>query len=102
MSTKLNKILVIVASIPSIPVLGKKRVRGPTRGKNVEKIRKERGDRIPVTLNRLTKAIEGEYATPLAAALGQQIRVHAPVRNDGWLEIAFGLRESIVTRVGVI
>ncbi|CAL5428747.1 unnamed protein product [Camellia sinensis] len=84
----------------SIPVLGKKRVRGPTRGKNVEKIRKERGDRIPVTLNRLTRAIEGDYATPLAAALGQQIRVHAPVRNDGWLEIAFGLRESIVTRVG--
>ncbi|CAL5441710.1 unnamed protein product [Camellia sinensis] len=84
----------------SIPVFGKKRVRGPTRGKNVEKIRKERSDRIPVTLNRLTKAIEGDYATPLAAALGQQIRVHAPVRNDGLLEIAFGLRESIVTRVG--
>ncbi|CAL5323649.1 unnamed protein product [Camellia sinensis] len=34
----------------------------------------ERGDRIPVTLNRLTRAIEGDYATPLAAALGQQIR----------------------------
>ncbi|CAL5349506.1 unnamed protein product [Camellia sinensis] len=91
---------IVTNSGASIPVLGKKRVRGPTRGKNVEKIRKERGDRIPVTLNRLTKAIEGEYATPLAAALGQQIRVHAPVRNDGWLEIAFGLRESIVTRVG--
>ncbi|CAL5411053.1 unnamed protein product [Camellia sinensis] len=88
------------SGVASIPVLGKKRVRGPTRGKNVEKIRKERGDRIPVTLNRLTKAIEEDYATPLAAALGQQIRVHAPVRNDGWLEIAFGLRESIVTRVG--
>ncbi|CAL5364990.1 unnamed protein product [Camellia sinensis] len=66
----------------SIPVLGKKRVRGPTRGKNVEKIRKERGDRIPVTLNRLTRAIEGDYATPLAAALGQQIRVHAPQTFD--------------------
>ncbi|XP_028072308.1 uncharacterized protein LOC114274546 [Camellia sinensis] len=65
---------IVTNSGASIPVLGKKRVRGPTRGKNVEKIRKERGDRIPVTLNRLTKAIEGEYATPLAAALGQQIR----------------------------
>ncbi|CAL5326221.1 unnamed protein product [Camellia sinensis] len=90
----------IVTNSGAIPVLGKKRVRGLTRGKNVEKIRKERGDRIPVTLNCFTRAIEGDYATPLAAALGQQIQVHAPVQNDGWLEISFGLKESIVTRVG--
>ncbi|KAG5557718.1 hypothetical protein RHGRI_007838 [Rhododendron griersonianum] len=42
----------------------------------------------------------GDHSTPVAAALGEQIRDHAPVRDIRWKAIDFGIRESIVVRVG--
>lgn len=80
----------------------KKRVRGPTRGKNVVKIRNVLGHPIPVDINRGTMSIEGEYATSVACLIGVNIRDHAPVRDIGWGDIDFGIRESIILRVGVI
>lgn len=46
--------------------------------------------------------IVGDYATPVANATGESIRAHAPVQDIGWDEIEFGIRESILLRVGVI
>ncbi|KAG5548776.1 hypothetical protein RHGRI_014206 [Rhododendron griersonianum] len=77
-----------------------KRVRGPTRGKNVDHIRKTLGQPIPVVINPETMSIEGKYATSVACAIGLNIRDHAPVRDIGWGDIDFGIRESIIMRVG--
>lgn len=82
-------------------VVVKKRVRGPTRGKMV-KVRKELGHPIPVEIDRVARKLVGDHSTAVAAALGEQIRDHAPVRDIRWKAIDFGIRESIVVRVGVI
>ena len=86
----------------SSSIAGQKRVRGPTRGKNVDQMRKTLGHPIPVVINPETMSIEGKYATSVACALGLNIRDHAPVRDIGWGAIDFGIRESILLRVGVI
>ncbi|KAG5536858.1 hypothetical protein RHGRI_010702 [Rhododendron griersonianum] len=77
-----------------------KRVRGPTRGKNVYHMRKTLGQPILVVINPETMSIEGKYATSMACAIGLNIRDHAPVRDIGWGDIDFGIRESIIMRVG--
>ncbi|KAF7145884.1 hypothetical protein RHSIM_Rhsim04G0111400 [Rhododendron simsii] len=82
-------------SIPS-----RKRVRGPTRGINVDKERKKLGHPIPVEIDREAMAIVGDYATSVAYAIGESIRSHAPVRDIGWRDIDFGIKESIILRVG--
>ncbi|KAH7833244.1 hypothetical protein Vadar_004430 [Vaccinium darrowii] len=78
----------------------KKGVRGPTRGKNMDKVRKELGKPIPVEIDRVSRKLVGEHSTAVAAALGEQIRDHAPVRDIRWKAIDFGIRESIIVRVG--
>ncbi|KAI8557079.1 hypothetical protein RHMOL_Rhmol05G0306600 [Rhododendron molle] len=70
------------------------------RGKNVDHIRKTLGQPIPVVINPETMSIEGKYATSVACAIGLNIRDHAPVRDIGWGDIDFGIRESIILRVG--
>ncbi|KAG5536557.1 hypothetical protein RHGRI_024095 [Rhododendron griersonianum] len=92
----------IVSSRASSLIAGKKCVRGPTRGKNVNKMRKTLGHPIPVVINPETMSIEGKYATYVACAIGLNIRDHAPVRDIGWGDIDFGIRGSIILRVGVI
>ncbi|KAF7147564.1 hypothetical protein RHSIM_Rhsim03G0038000 [Rhododendron simsii] len=82
-------------SIPS-----RKRVRGPTRGINVDKERKKLGHPIPVEIDREAMAIVGDYATSVAYAIGESIRSHAPIRDIGWGDIDFGIKESIILRVG--
>ncbi|GAB2302125.1 hypothetical protein Dimus_038952 [Dionaea muscipula] len=79
----------------------KKRVRGPTRGINVFKLRKELGHPIPVTINHEARAFVGKYATSVANLMGEHIRMDAPVRDVGWKKLEFGIRESIIQRVGV-
>lgn len=91
-----------VGSGASSQIVSKKRGRGPTRGKNVDELRKILGQPIPVDINPETMSIEGEHATSVAYAIGLNIRDHAPVRDIGWGDIDFGIRESIVMRVGQI
>ncbi|XP_058194390.1 uncharacterized protein LOC131311085 isoform X1 [Rhododendron vialii] len=81
-------------------VVVKKRARGPTRGKNMDKVRKELGHPIPVEIDRVARKLVGDHSTAVAAALGEQIRDHAPVRDIRWKAIDFGIKESIVVRVG--
>lgn len=83
-------------------IAGKKCVRGPTRGKNVNKMRKTLGHPIPVVIDPETMSIEGKYATSVACAIGLNIRDHALVRDIGWGDIDFGISGSIILRVGVI
>ncbi|KAF7129733.1 hypothetical protein RHSIM_Rhsim10G0126600 [Rhododendron simsii] len=90
----------IASSMASSSIAGKKRVRGPTRGKNVDNIRKTLGHPIPIVINPETMSIEGKYATSVACAIGLNIRDHAPVRDIRWGDIDFGIRESIILRVG--
>ncbi|KAI8537840.1 hypothetical protein RHMOL_Rhmol09G0055400 [Rhododendron molle] len=90
----------IVSNTVSSSIVGQKRVRGPTRGKNVDHMRKTLGHPIPVVINPETMSIEGKYATSVACAIGLNIRDHAPVRDIGWRDIDFGIRESIILRVG--
>ncbi|KAF7127811.1 hypothetical protein RHSIM_Rhsim11G0006000 [Rhododendron simsii] len=90
----------IASSIASSSIVGKKRVRGPTRGKNVDNMRKTLGHPIPIIINPETMSIEGKYATSVACAIGLNIRDHALVRDIGWGDIDFGIRESIILRVG--
>ncbi|KAH7863368.1 hypothetical protein Vadar_016637 [Vaccinium darrowii] len=78
----------------------KKGVRGPTRGKNMDKVRKELGKPIPVEIDHVSRKLVGVHSTAVAAALGEQIRDHAPVRDIRWKSIDFGIRESIIVRVG--
>ncbi|KAH7849527.1 hypothetical protein Vadar_019100 [Vaccinium darrowii] len=86
----------------SSQIVSKKRGRGPTRGKNVDKLRKILGQPIPVDINPEAMSIEGEHATSVAYAIGLNIQVHALVRDIGWGDIDFGIREFIVMRVGQI
>ena len=79
----------------------KKPVRGPTRGKNIDKIVKALGQRIPIQLNRISMEIEGKKASSLASCLGEHIRENAPVGKDGWHDIQFGRKESIVLRAAI-
>ncbi|GAB2216839.1 hypothetical protein Droror1_Dr00024619 [Drosera rotundifolia] len=82
----------------SIPIA--KRVRGPTREINVDKLRKRLGHPIHVEIDRSAMAIVGEYATSVANAIGDCIRTHALARDIGWGKIDFGIKESIILRVG--
>ncbi|KAG5543936.1 hypothetical protein RHGRI_016629 [Rhododendron griersonianum] len=92
----------VMGSTGSTLIPSKKRVRGPTRGINVDKERKRLGHPIPVEIDRKAMAIVGDYATSVAYAIGESIRSHAPVRDIGWGDIDFGIKESIILRVGVI
>ncbi|KAF7123195.1 hypothetical protein RHSIM_Rhsim12G0114600 [Rhododendron simsii] len=87
-------------STGSTLIPSKKRVRGPTRGINVDKERKKLGHPIPVEIDREAMAIVGDYASSVAYAIGESIRSHAPVRDIGWGDIDFGIKESIILRVG--
>ena len=98
-STNSNQVVVLTASTS---ISGKKHGRGPTRGKGVDKLRKHLGHPIPVEINREAMEMDGEFATQAANAIGQNIRDHAPVRDISWDAIDFGIRESIIMRVGVI
>ncbi|KAI8568175.1 hypothetical protein RHMOL_Rhmol02G0177000 [Rhododendron molle] len=68
----------------------------------MDKVRKELGHPIPVDINRVAWKLVGDHSTAVAAALGEQIRDHAPVQDIRWKVIDFGIRESIIVRVGVI
>lgn len=92
----------VVGGMGSTSIPSRKRGRGPTRGVNVDKLRKKLGQPIPVEIDREVMAIVGDHATAVANAIGESIRAHAPVRESGWIAIEFGIRESIVLRVGVI
>ncbi|KAF7137698.1 hypothetical protein RHSIM_Rhsim07G0151700 [Rhododendron simsii] len=85
--------------ISSSSITGKKRVRGPTRGKNVDSMRKTLRHPIPIVINPETMSIEGKYATSVACAIGLNIRDHALVRDIRWGDIDFRIRESIILRV---
>ncbi|GAB2288401.1 hypothetical protein Dimus_037995 [Dionaea muscipula] len=78
----------------------KKRVRGPTRGFKVDKLRKTLGHPIPIQIDRERIAIVGGFATFVANTIGENIRQNAPIRDIGWQEIDFGIRESIILRAG--
>ncbi|KAH7836403.1 hypothetical protein Vadar_000817 [Vaccinium darrowii] len=90
----------VVGGMGSTSIPSRKRGRGPTRGVNVDKLRKKLGQPIPVEIDREVMAIVGDHATAVANAIGESIRAHAPVRESGWGAIEFGIRESIVLRVG--
>ncbi|KAG5543555.1 hypothetical protein RHGRI_016331 [Rhododendron griersonianum] len=87
-------------SMGSTLIPSKKRVRGPTRGINVDKERKKLGHPIPVEIDREAMAIVGDYSSSVAYAIGESIRSHAPVRDIEWGDIDFGIKESIILRVG--
>ncbi|XP_058191391.1 uncharacterized protein LOC131308467 isoform X2 [Rhododendron vialii] len=87
-------------SMGSTLIPSRKRVRGPTRGINVDKERKKFGHPILVEIDREAMAIVGDYATFVAYAIGESIRSHAPVRDIGWRDIDFGIKESIILHVG--
>ncbi|KAH7847363.1 hypothetical protein Vadar_025258 [Vaccinium darrowii] len=87
----------VVAGVGSTSIPSKKR--GPTRGINVDKLRKKLGHPIPIEIDREIMAIVGDHATVVANALGESIRAHAPVRDIG-CKVEFGIRESIILRVG--
>ncbi|KAH7841676.1 hypothetical protein Vadar_032941 [Vaccinium darrowii] len=89
----------VVGGMGSSSIPSTQRRRGPTRGVNVDKLRKKLGHPIPVEIDREAMAIVGDYATPVANAIGESIRAHAPVRDIGWGAVEFGIRESIVLRV---
>ncbi|KAG5517389.1 hypothetical protein RHGRI_037963 [Rhododendron griersonianum] len=90
----------VEGSMGSTLIPSKKRVRGPTRGINVDKERKKLGHPIPVEIDREAMAIVGDYSSSVAYAIGESIRSHAPVRDIEWGDIDFGIKESIILRVG--
>lgn len=68
----------------------------------MDKIRKKLGHPIPIEIDREAMAIVGEYSASVAYAIGESIRAHAPVRDIGWGKLDFGIKESIIQRVGVM
>ncbi|KAF7153682.1 hypothetical protein RHSIM_Rhsim01G0102200 [Rhododendron simsii] len=52
------------------------------------------------SVNQEKQSIKVDIKTAVAATPGEQIRDHAPVRDIRWKAIDFGIRESIVVRVG--
>ena len=78
------------------------RVRGKTRGLKVQKLRRQLGHAIPITISASSHAPEGEFATAFANLLGQAIRAEAPVRKEGWKSVPEVIKNLVVKRVQVI
>ncbi|KAI8538538.1 hypothetical protein RHMOL_Rhmol09G0111300 [Rhododendron molle] len=70
-------------STGSTLIPSKKRARGPTRGINVDRERKNLRHPIPVEIDREAMAIVGDYASSVAYVIGESIRSHAPVQDIG-------------------
>lgn len=78
------------------------RVRGKTRGLKVEKLRRQLGHAIPISIPASSLAPEGEFATSFANRLGEAIRDEAPVRKEGWKFVPEGIKKLVIKRVQVI
>ena len=96
-----NKINIVIMTAS---VLGEdsRRVRGKTRGLKVQKLRRQFGHAIPITISASSHAPEGEFATAFANLLGQAIRSEAPVRKEGWKSVPEVIKNLVVKRVQVI
>ena len=81
---------------------GSSHVRGKTRGCKVEKLRRQLGHAIPISIPALRLAPEGEFATSFANRLGEASRDEAPVRKEGWKFVPEGIKKLVIKRVRVI
>ncbi|XXG59464.1 hypothetical protein AAC387_Pa04g1545 [Persea americana] len=75
------------------------RVRGKTRGLKVEKLRRQLGHAIPISIPASSLGPEGEFATSFANRLGEVIRDEAPVRKEGWKFVPEGIKKLVIKRV---
>lgn len=98
LSNKINIVIVTASGLGE----GPRRVRGKTRGLNVQKLRRQLGHAIPIPIPASSRAPEGEFATAFANLLGQVIRVEAPVRKEGWKSVPEVIKHLVVKRVQVI
>ncbi|CAL5397625.1 unnamed protein product [Camellia sinensis] len=77
------------------------RVRGPTRGKGIQKIiRAKKGEKCYVHIDRGLNTMTGKYATPATNELGIQIRTLCPLKDvKSWLDLDETTKAAVIQGV---
>ncbi|PRQ51803.1 hypothetical protein RchiOBHm_Chr2g0148461 [Rosa chinensis] len=79
----------------------RKKVRGKTRGVNVDKVLSQLNAKIPVTLTEQNGRPTGPYAEMLANEIGFTVRNHAPLNVEKWKKIQKTEVDKLIKRITV-